>query len=147
MGICLSLNEVGYEKRIKTEALIYFRLKILNDDECTIDKRKWWYWLHSSHSALSLIPFWDCILYTNLKHSRNRGVLRMTINGIFWWGSRSEILVSVKYTFIAIIPRSTLTWSGNRCEGYISGSNTCIQKIIRMWLTISKKNVSLWPHG
>ena len=36
----------------------------------------------------------------------------MTLNCIWWWGSTSEVLESVEYSFISITPMSTLTQSG-----------------------------------
>ena len=40
--------------------------------------------------------------------SKNRGVLSIILNRIWWWGSSSRDLGSVGCTFITIIPKSTL---------------------------------------
>ena len=39
----------------------------------------------------------------------------MLLNGIWMWGSSSEYLGSVKHPYIAITPKTTLTWSGSTC--------------------------------
>ena len=48
------------------------------------------------------------------------GVLRMKLNFIWWWGSNSQTLRRVKYPFITITPRSTLTRGpvGRGCRGH-----------------------------
>ena len=42
-------------------------------------------------------------------------VLVMTLNCICWWGSGPGALGNMEYSFIAITPRTTLTWSGSTC--------------------------------
>ena len=42
-------------------------------------------------------------------------VLGMTLNCIWWWGLSSVDLGSLKYSFFASIPRSTLTQIGSSC--------------------------------
>ena len=49
--------------------------------------------------------------------------LDMTLNCILCWGSSSRALENVKYTNIAITPRSTLTQSGSTSSGLIYRSN------------------------
>ena len=51
----------------------------------------------------------------SLQRSKNppMSVLIMTQNCIWWWGSSLGALGNMKYLFIAITPRSTLTWSGS----------------------------------
>ena len=51
----------------------------------------------------------DCILY------KIKGILGMTVNCIWWWGSSSGALRSVKFSFITITPGSTLNRSGSIC--------------------------------
>ena len=48
-------------------------------------------------------------------HSRKKGVLRIALNYIWWWGTNSGDLWRVQYRFTAITPRSTLTPSGSAC--------------------------------
>ena len=46
---------------------------------------------------------------------KNWGVLGITLNCNWWWGSRSGDLWNVEYPFIIITSRSTLTWRGRTC--------------------------------
>ena len=41
---------------------------------------------------------------------RKNGILAMTLNGIWWWGSNSRDLTNVEYPFITITPRSTVNF-------------------------------------
>ena len=45
----------------------------------------------------------------------------MTLNWIWWWGFSSGALGNVKYSFIVITPRPTLTLFGSTCN--VKGSN------------------------
>ena len=63
------------------------------------------------------------------KTPQKRGVLSMTLNCIWWWGSSFEDLERVKYRFIAITPRSTLIYSGSTCLGPIYDSNRFLKII------------------
>ena len=49
------------------------------------------------------------------KTSTQRGVLGITLNCIWWWGSNSESLGSVRYHFIYITPSFTLTLNDSTC--------------------------------
>ena len=53
-------------------------------------------------------------------------VLITTLNCIRWWDSCSGDLRSVESFFIAITPKSTLTWSCCTCKGFIYGSNRSV---------------------
>ena len=58
----------------------------------------------------------------NVSHVKNvrlpkKGVLDMNLILIWWWGSSSGNLESVKYTFIAITPRFTQIRSASTCKG------------------------------
>ena len=44
-------------------------------------------------------------------------VLDMTLNCVWWWGSSLGTRGNVKYLFISITPRFTLTWIGSSCLG------------------------------
>ena len=46
---------------------------------------------------------------------RKNGILRRTLNCIWWWDSISGFLESIEYPLIAITPRSTLTRSSSTC--------------------------------
>ena len=61
------------------------------------------------------------------KTTPNMSVLDMTLNSIWWWGSSTENLGSVRYTIIAIAPSS---WSGSICWGPICRANRTIQSFI-----------------
>ena len=57
------------------------------------------------------------------------GVLGITLNCTWCWGSNSGDLENGKYPFFAIPPRSTLTQSGSACSSPICGSNRFICKL------------------
>ena len=69
--------------------------------------------------SLNIIwPCWQGLEYIDCipcERPPARGVLVIIINCIPWWGSSSGDLGSVKYPFIAITLRSTLTRSGSTC--------------------------------
>ena len=71
----------------------------------------------------------DCIVSRVGQDSLQKGLLSMPLNYIWWWGSISGDLWSVEYPFIAITPRSTLTWIVNTCEGSIYESNQSVCKL------------------
>ena len=50
------------------------------------------------------------------------GVLDMTLNCIWWWGSRSGDVWSTEYPFIDITQTSTMTLSDSACPGPIYDS-------------------------
>ena len=43
-----------------------------------------------------------------------------------WGSSNAEALGDVKYSFIGIVPMSTLSWSGSTWKGSINGSNRTV---------------------
>ena len=67
----------------------------------------------------------------------------MTLNCIWWSGTRFRDLGSVEYPFIAITPRSTLTRSGSTCSGPILGTCAKKKKILRPDLVLVEKKRTL----
>ena len=55
----------------------------------------------------------------------------MTLNCIWTSFSSSGYLGSVEYSFIAITPRSTLTYSGSTIEGGVWRSDTIVQSFTK----------------
>ena len=54
----------------------------------------------------------------------------MTLKNIWYWGSSSEILEIVEYSFIVIIPRSTLTRNRSIYQGPIYGENGSVWRLL-----------------
>ena len=54
------------------------------------------------------------------------GILGLTLNSIRWWGFSSVFTEFEECLFIAITPKSTLTWSGSTCYGPLYGPNKSI---------------------
>ena len=85
------------------------------------------------------------LLHPPLQRSKNyikRGVLDMTLNCNWWWGSNTRYLRSMKYLFIAINPRFTLTQSD--CMSYLWVKLICLKMILILLACIQKKkNVKL----
>ena len=64
-----------------------------------------------SRSILSCfqdLEYADCILCRKISLLFQMGVLDMTLNCVWWWGSSFKYLESVDYPFIVITPRFTL---------------------------------------
>ena len=57
------------------------------------------------------------------------GIMDMILIWTWLWFSISEDIRSVKYPFITITPKSTLTWSGCICYGPIYESNRSVCKL------------------
>ena len=59
--------------------------------------------------------YFECIPCRGETPTQKRGLLVMTLSSSWWRCSSSRDLESVKYPFIAITPRSTLTRGGSTC--------------------------------
>ena len=64
----------------------------------------------------------------NPRTTPRMGVLDMTLNCIWWWGSTSGTQRRLKYLFIAITPSSTLIRIRSICWGTIYKSNKSVYK-------------------
>ena len=69
------------------------------------------------------------------------GSLAISHFSVLWWGSIPQILESVRYLFITIIPRSTLTQRLSIFLGPIYGSNRYVWKLL-----VLNKNCELNYH-
>ena len=69
-------------------------------------------WIQTRCTPLKNLTVFRSPLQRN-KISLKRGILSMTLNCIWWWGSTSGNLESVKYPFITITSRFTLTQSSS----------------------------------
>ena len=71
----------------------------------------------------------------------------MALNCIWLSGSSFGDLECVKYLFIVITPRSTLTFSGSTCKGPIYGSNKSVWKLLVLdrnsWYNITEQIIHI----
>ena len=89
----------------------------------------------------TVLEYADGTPYREVRRPNKSLILDMTLDCIWWWDSCSWALENVKYTFIAVNPRSTRTWSGNTCEDPIYGSNRSVKKPFVFNRTVWRKNL------
>ena len=92
----------------------------------SLNQSTWNHWNAARSAGLRII--W---LYPRQKGKTppKRGVMRLTLNWIWWWSSKSWRLENVKFSFIVITPRSTLTWIGCTSKVPINGLNRSVLKL------------------
>ena len=78
----------------------------------------------------------NCISCWAMRASTSRGVLSMTRNCIWWWGSISGDRWNEEYPFIVITPRSTQNRSGSTFYDSIFGLNRSVEKIYQYYIRI-----------
>ena len=88
----------------------------------------------SVHKILFTSAWWQDLKYTNCipwkgVPSTKKGVLGMTLNCIWWWGSSSEDVRKIEYSFAAITSRSTVDLRSCTCQDPIYGSNRSVLKL------------------
>ena len=109
----------------KTCVIIIIILSLRNSDRKKVKESNNWNWnLYHLHGVGWVRP-----------PSDKRNVLNMTPKCIWWWGSSYGAQRKVKYPFIVITPRSTLSQIGSNCWGSIYGSNKSVGRLL-----ISNKN-------
>ena len=95
--------------------------------------KKIWYWITYKGwyaikpSQTKSLPYWWGLEHANwIPFSQKIGVLSMTLNYIWWWGSSSGDLESGEYPFIS---SSTLNWRDNTSYSPLNGSNKSVIKL------------------
>ena len=83
----------------------------------------WWWWWNNKCSQILLwcqsFEYTDCIPCTGIRPRPKTGVSSMTLNCVWFWGSCSGDLRSVKYPFVTITTSFTLTLSTKSDESPI----------------------------